>query len=48
MVAPVDLYRLPRVRAVWNLLREYADAQPELFVRGGGAPVPPPRLRKRA
>jgi DNA-binding transcriptional LysR family regulator len=35
MVAPVDLYRLPRVRAVWNLLREYADAQPELFVHGG-------------
>jgi DNA-binding transcriptional LysR family regulator len=31
MVAPVDLYRLPRVRAVWNLLRDYADAQPELF-----------------
>ena len=31
LVAPVDLYRLPRVRAVWNLLREYADAQPELF-----------------
>ncbi|HZX27771.1 MAG TPA: LysR family transcriptional regulator, partial [Telluria sp.] len=30
MVAPVDLYRLPRVRAVWNLLRDYADAQPEL------------------
>jgi DNA-binding transcriptional LysR family regulator len=32
MVAPVDLYRLPRVRAVWNVLREYADAQPALFV----------------
>ena len=37
MVAPVDLYRLPRVRAVWNLLREYADAQPALFVHGGDA-----------
>lgn len=39
MVAPVDLYRLPRVRAVWNLLRDYADAQPELFaVTGEAAP----------
>jgi DNA-binding transcriptional LysR family regulator len=33
LVAPVDLYRLPRVRAVWNLLREYADANPNLFAR---------------
>ncbi|MCG2584378.1 LysR family transcriptional regulator [Massilia sp. TS11] len=31
MVAPVDLYRLPRVRAVWNLLRALPDTQPELF-----------------
>jgi DNA-binding transcriptional LysR family regulator len=45
MVAPVDLYRLPRVRAVWNLLREYADAQPGLFVHGGEA-VQLPRMRK--
>jgi len=41
MVAPVDLYRLPRVRAVWNLLRDYADAQPELFAVTGE----PPRRR---
>jgi DNA-binding transcriptional LysR family regulator len=46
LVAPVDLYRLPRVRAVWNLLREYADAQPELFVRGDASPVALPRARK--
>jgi hypothetical protein len=46
MVAPVDLYRLPRVRAVWNLLREYADAQPELFVHADGAPMQLPRMRK--
>jgi hypothetical protein len=45
-VAPVDLYRLPRVRAVWNLLREYADAQPELFVRGDASPVAAPRAKK--
>jgi DNA-binding transcriptional LysR family regulator len=38
LVAPVDLYRLPRVRAVWSLLREYADAQPELFSAGEEAP----------
>jgi hypothetical protein len=38
-VAPVDLYRLPRVRAVWNLLREYADAQPGLFVHPPAVPV---------
>ena len=48
MVAPVDLYRLPRVRAVWNLLREYADAQPELFVHGGATPALPARPRNRA
>ncbi len=46
LVAPVDLYRLPRVRAVWNLLREYADAQPELFVHGDEEPIVPSRLRK--
>ncbi len=33
LVAPVDLYRLSRVRAVWNLLCDYADAQPALFMR---------------
>ena len=26
LAAPTDLYRLQRVRAVWNLLREYAEA----------------------
>jgi DNA-binding transcriptional LysR family regulator len=31
LVAPVDLYRLGRVRAVWNLLRDMADTQQELF-----------------
>jgi DNA-binding transcriptional LysR family regulator len=46
MVAPVDLYRLPRVRAIWNLLREYADAKPELFMHNDGTAKPVPRLRK--
>jgi len=32
LAAPTDLYRLQRVRAVWNLLREHADSHPELFV----------------
>jgi DNA-binding transcriptional LysR family regulator len=35
LVAPADLYRLQRVRAVWNLLRDYADRAPALFVHGG-------------
>ena len=39
MVAPVDLYRLPRVRAVWNLLREYADTQPALFAHPDSTPA---------
>ncbi|MES2149968.1 MAG: LysR family transcriptional regulator [Pseudomonadota bacterium] len=39
LVAPVDLYRLPRVRAVWNVLREYADAQPGLFVHPNALPL---------
>lgn len=34
LVAPADLYRLRRVRAVWDLLREYADSQPALFHHG--------------
>ncbi len=34
LAAPTDLYRLQRVRAVWNLLREYSDRQPSLFVHG--------------
>jgi DNA-binding transcriptional LysR family regulator len=32
LAAPTDLYRLQRVRAVWNLLREHAEAHPELFI----------------
>jgi DNA-binding transcriptional LysR family regulator len=32
LAAPTDLYRLRRVKAVWNLLRDYADSQPSLFV----------------
>jgi DNA-binding transcriptional LysR family regulator len=35
LAAPTDLYRLQRVRTVWNMLREYSDEQPELFVNGG-------------
>lgn len=30
--APADLYRLQRVRAVWNLLREHAENNPQLFM----------------
>jgi hypothetical protein len=33
---------------VWNLLREYADAQPELFARTDGSPMGAPRGRKSA
>ncbi|MFL6674314.1 MAG: LysR family transcriptional regulator [Massilia sp.] len=32
LAAPADLYRLQRVRAVWNLLREHADSNPGLFM----------------
>jgi DNA-binding transcriptional LysR family regulator len=32
LVAPTDLYRLRRVKVVWNLLRDYADSRPSLFV----------------
>jgi DNA-binding transcriptional LysR family regulator len=31
LVAPADLYRLRRVRVVWDVLRAYADSQPALF-----------------
>jgi DNA-binding transcriptional LysR family regulator len=34
LAAPTDLYRLQRVRAVWNLLREHADSHPHLFMHG--------------
>jgi DNA-binding transcriptional LysR family regulator len=33
MAAPTDLYRLQRVRVLWNLLREHAEQNPALFVR---------------
>jgi DNA-binding transcriptional LysR family regulator len=33
MAAPADLYRLQRVRVIWNLLREHAETNPSLFVR---------------
>jgi DNA-binding transcriptional LysR family regulator len=32
LAAPTDLYRLQRVRAVWNLLREHAESNPQLFI----------------
>ncbi len=32
LAAPTDLYRLRRVKVVWNLLRDYANSQPGLFV----------------
>lgn len=31
LAAPSDLYRLPRVRLVWNSLREFAEENPQLF-----------------
>ena len=44
LAAPTDLSRLQRVRAVWNMLREYSDGQPELFLHKGDSPAP--RARK--
>lgn len=35
LAAPTDLYRLRRVKVVWNVLREYADSSPGLFVQDG-------------
>jgi len=32
MMAPPALYRLRRVKVVWNLLRECAESHPDLFV----------------
>lgn len=43
LAAPTDLYRLQRVRAVWNLLREYAEARPSLFMQTS-EPVRPLRV----
>jgi len=35
------------MRAVWNLLREYADAQPDLFVHAdGAADIARPKVRR--
>jgi len=36
LAAPSDLFRLRRVRVVWDMLREYADSQPGLFVNADG------------
>ena len=33
LAAPADLYRLRRVRIVWDMLRDYADRMPSLFVQ---------------
>ena len=35
LAAPTDLYRLRRVKVVWEVLREYADSSPGLFVQDG-------------
>jgi DNA-binding transcriptional LysR family regulator len=35
LAAPTDLYRLRRVKVVWDVLREYADSSPGLFVQNG-------------
>lgn len=34
LAAPTDLYRLRRVKIVWDLLRECAESHPDLFVQG--------------
>lgn len=47
LVAPTDLYRLRRVKVVWDMLREYADSQPGLFVQDGGPSPPPSRIALR-
>lgn len=39
LAAPTDLYRLRRVKVVWDVLREYADSSPSLFVQGGMQPA---------
>ncbi len=45
LAAPTDLYRLQRVRAVWNLLRDFADRQPDLFMHAGDGAAAPARAR---
>ncbi|MEJ7805611.1 MAG: hypothetical protein WKG03_06785, partial [Telluria sp.] len=47
LAAPTDLYRLQRVRAVWNMLREYSDSKPALFVHAGDEPAKPRQLGAR-
>ncbi len=39
LAAPTDLYRLRRVKVVWDVLREYADSSPSLFVHDGMQPA---------
>ncbi|AWL03738.1 LysR family transcriptional regulator [Massilia oculi] len=39
LTAPTDLYRLRRVKVVWDVLREYADSSPSLFVQEGMQPA---------
>jgi DNA-binding transcriptional LysR family regulator len=39
LAAPTDLYRLRRVKVVWDVLREYADSSPSLFVQEGMQPA---------
>lgn len=36
LAAPTDLYRLRRVKVVWDMLRAFADSQPGLFMQGRG------------
>ncbi|TXF97414.1 LysR family transcriptional regulator [Massilia arenae] len=39
LAAPTDLYRLRRVKVVWDVLREYADSSPGLFVQDDMQPA---------
>jgi DNA-binding transcriptional LysR family regulator len=39
LAAPTDLYRLQRVRVVWNLLREAAEHNPALFMHPEKVPA---------
>ena len=43
LAAPTDLYRLQRVRAVWDLLRSYVDQHPALFVDAAVGKTATPR-----
>jgi DNA-binding transcriptional LysR family regulator len=46
LVAPTDLYRLQRVRVVWNLLRDLAEKNPHLFILSGDAESLPDKVHK--